>query len=185
MINYGPFQFSSPPRTATTWFLRVCSMVGYPGGFKAHAHEPIPEVWCGAGLSISLVRHPYDWLVSWYYGLQGGAVGVPEVDVFAKLVGETSSFWDFVRLYLRRQPGAITRMFSAYHASSILRVEDLPLAAMELFKALGKSEKVLKKIEGILPMNVTHDIPYVGFPRLRRSVYKAEKGFYDRYEYTT
>ena len=183
MIDYKLFQFASPPRTATTWFLRACDTVGLGNGFKSHVHSPPPPDHRGKGIIVSLVRHPYDWLVSYYYGLLGGSVGVTEVDEMAPLFRQSRDFWAFGRRYIRKMPGTISKMFEAYWPTNVMRVEDLPWAAVELFEMLGIKKRLLKDVPRIRPANFTKRSPYVDFPRLRKAVVKAEKEFCDRYDY--
>ncbi len=181
MIHYSTFQFASPPRTATTWFCQAAHIAGLGWGDKAHAHIPPPENY--GGVNVCLVRHPYDWLVSYYYALLGGAIGVDCVDVFVPMARESKDLKQFVRRYTIEYPGAIWDMHRAYQASIVYRVEDLPWNVIGFFESLGVKKHLLKKLETAGPTNVCQNIPYVDFPKLKKRVCEVEKEFCERYDY--
>lgn len=134
MIDYRLFRLATVPRTGTTWMMHAASIAGLGDRQKAHVHMPHDpaDPWV---LRVSTVRHPCRWLASYYSTIHRGHVGVPVVDLFSQLpVGD---FDDFVRSYLKRMPGAIGRMFAAYHADVYLRVEDFPETFHELLADLG------------------------------------------------
>ncbi len=183
MIVYDRFCFASPPRTATSWFVRACWIAGLGEGFKAQAHEP-PTAPDPHRLIVSIVRHPYDWLCSYYHALKGGSIGVPCVDVFVDAVRANKDFESFVGQYLRELPGAVGEMFLKYNVSTSMRIEDLKWAAIEFFQSLDVKRDRLDRIKEILPLNANHSVPFTKHPRLRREVCKAETQFCEHYDYT-
>jgi hypothetical protein len=124
MIDLGPFFYAAPPRCGTTWVINAAVAVGLKEGFKATVHLP-PENSTKKKLLITTVRHPCDWLVSYWTSIYPGKIGVPAVDRFADL---PIDFDDFIRLYLTRMPGYVSKMFLIYRADSYIRLEDLPQA---------------------------------------------------------
>lgn len=150
MIDYYHFDYASPPRTATTWFMNAAFQVGLIRGYHPDVHIP----WqCERGyqLRITTVRHPCAWLASYFAAIYPGHVGVPCVDQFAKL--PAFDFDNFVRGYLYHMPGAVWQMFQAYEADSYIRIEDLPDAAIELFRACGLSRSACQQCRNLPPQN--------------------------------
>lgn len=135
MIDYGSFIFAAAPKTGTTWFLKVAEKSGLARGSKSHVHTKAPED--VKKMSVSLVRHPCDWLASYYYTLKGGATGVLEADALVDIARGNYEFEDFVHEYLKEFPGQISYIFYSYNADSYIRTCDLQWAAYELFVLNG------------------------------------------------
>lgn len=134
MITFQHFAFAAPPRTGSTWFLQAATIMGFEGATKTNLHIPFPDDW--RGFSLSLVRHPADWLVSYFESLQGGKIGVPAVDALAnhyKLNDVRSS----IRSFLETEPDKLTQVFDAYRADTVLKMEDYPWNAIEFFQSIG------------------------------------------------
>lgn len=180
MIKYKQFVFAAPPRTATTWFMKAAQDLGLGDGSKSHVHDPAPRDW--NGLVVSMVRHPYDWLYSYYYALQGGAIGVDAVDgPFVYIARESTSVDRFIRLYLKRKAGAVGEMFNTYNASTVLRVEDLPYGAGEFFESLGvPSWSATMMLPAQNTYNGVTDAPN---KKQRKAVVAAERALCQQYEY--
>ena len=191
MIQYPKFKFAfaAPPRTATTWFLKACSDLEIGHGTKTNLHIPPPEGW--DGYLISLVRHPYDWLASYYLALEGGVIGVQCVDTFA-IYARTcmhgclymkGGVYNFIKTCVNDRPGKIGEMFDAYRASTVIKMEDLPWAAVEFFASLGIKRRKLKVIQNMNPQNSRKGHPHIPDEKLRKSVVRSERDFCERYEY--
>lgn len=182
MITYPQFTFASAPRTASTWFIKVCADVGLGEAQKAHVHVPPPPDWdVGSMLMVTMIRHPYHWLISYYTALQAGATGIDVVDHrFLKIAREASDVNRFVRLYLKRQPGAVGAMFDDYKATSVFRIEDLPWCVVEFLSSLEKEAVFASYLP---PMNAYNGTPPRPNPKLRAAVVAAEHEFCQRYEY--
>ena len=182
MINYGQFQFASPPRMGCTWFMHAAGMASFtPDAVgKTTAHTP-GDIGVN-GMCVVMARNPYTWLSSYYHAMEGGAINVSVVDIpFARIAKEATSFGAFVAKYLDTIPGAIGKMHDAYKANTVIRLEDLPWAATEFFQIVkphANYEAILKAP----PINVNSTVcPKV--PMLRKAVMQAEKDYCERYEY--
>ena len=175
MIDYGIFQFASPPRTATTWFRKVAFRAGLGERSAAGIHTPHEPR--GDVLRVSVVRHPADWLRSYYTTIQGGHVGVGCVDKFMALAKGSYCLNDFLAGYLFKMPGAVGWMFDAYNADTILRVEDLPWAMQSILEGAGVKLSLAVNAIKISPQNVSRGVMPIMSPILRRDVVAAESEF--------
>lgn len=185
MISYGRFEFASPPRTATTWFLKAADLAGLGGASKASVHIP-PKKDQGARL-VSIVRHPYRWLSSYFHAIGGGIIGIPEIDFFGDLVRKTKSrYHDFI-FACAENPGCVKRMFDAYPAFTVMRVEDLPWAAIEFFESVVpeyKFTKIHKNSIAQLPKQNQHEIQGIDLTgELTKTIIESEAEFCEKYEY--
>ncbi len=181
MIDYGIFQFASPPRTATTWFRKVAFRAGLGEMSAAGIHTPHEPR--GDVLRVSVVRHPADWLRSYYTTIQGGHVGVGCVDKFMNLAKRSDCLNDFLVSYLAELPGAVGWMFDAYNADTILKIEDLPWAMQGVLEGAGVKRSQAHKAIEISPQNVSRGVMPIMSPILRRDVVAAEADFCSEYEY--
>ena len=141
MISYFPhFEFASAPRTGTAWFVQAAALAGLGERTRGNVHLPHEDG--RETLTVSVVRHPCDWLASYYTALKVGHVGVPCVDVFRQL--QACSFDAFIEEYLETLPGEVGRMMLSYNASTYLRLEDMPLALFDLlaFANVSRSKRL-------------------------------------------
>jgi len=185
MIDYGPFLFAAPPRTGSTWFLKACYEVGLGEGFKSDVHTLFPPD--ARKLKVSLVRHPFNWLISYFAAIQGGHTGIDCVDRLASL-DFSGTFVDFIRSYLEKTPGALTNIARTYNADSYLRTEDLPWPFMELVEAAGISEQKARRAVALGRQNPNKKSAAirlaVTYPiHLYRDVMNAEKELTMWFEY--
>ena len=134
MIQLDHFAFATPPRTGSTWFIQACSEMGLSGATKTNLHIPFPAAW--KGFSVSLIRNPADWLVSYFDSLRGGRIGVPAVDLFADYYSP-NNLEQSVNNYLKSCLGMIGKMFDSYQADTVMKLEDFPWAPIEFFQSLG------------------------------------------------
>lgn len=181
MIQFNGFVFASPPRTASTWFVKACYECGLGAKQQSKVHEPPPADW--NGYYVSLVRHPYDWLVSYHLALEGGYTGIDCVDVFSSLSKESGDVYEFLARYLDEMPGTVGEMFSNYKASTIMRVEDLPWAVIELLESLGVKSKITSKLLEFPAVNCRRGHAHVLDKELRKKIVKAEDAFCEQYDY--
>jgi len=80
----------------------------------------------------------------------------------------------FVWQYLEEMPGEVGRMMLAYEADSIMRIEDMPWAFLELASAIGIDQKFFPNIKGMNKTNSSGETTEMtNFQR--RRVIEAEK----------
>lgn len=183
MIHYKKFSFASPPRTGSTWFLKACVEIGIGNDSHSKAKLHVPPPVGDTSYRVSIVRHPYDWLESYYYALEGGTIQVECVDVFVPYVRQAHTFRQFVSLYLRHLPGEVGKMFDFYRPNNVFRVEDLPWAAIEFFQSIGVPEKRTNRLRD-LPVANARKIAQAKDRRLRTLILDAEESYCDRYDYS-
>lgn len=182
MITYNEFNFAAPPRTGSTWFIKAAYEAGLGNAYKAKLHVPPPNDF--DGYVVSMIRHPFFWLRSYYYALEGGACGVDCVDVFVEHSRKAKDFNGFVRRYLKHIPGTVGKMFDAYKANSVLQTEELPYNAAELFESVGVRPKMIENaIHAVPPQNRTKNIQHVLNPVLMKEVIEAESDFFEQHDY--
>ena len=184
MIDYGGFRFGACPRTGTTWVMQAAAIAGFGVGFKTEVHEPPTEDDPGQ-LTVTLVRHPYEWLTSYYFALQGGCVGVALIDELAPLAREMKDFPSFVVRYCESFAGRFTKIIHSYRGDSVIRTEDLTSGTMELFRSLGVKEQQLTEIKAMSPANVNLNKGNVdcNIRYLQEIVRRAEQETYDHFDY--
>lgn len=136
MIDFQLFNYAGPPRTGTTWMAHAMYAATGVETFKTHVHVPWTVSQEIGELRVTTVRHPLNWLASYYREIHSGSIGVPVVDRFAKEI-QADSFSAFVRDYLDKTPGQVGRIFDSYSANICLRVEDFPHNLIELLRSLG------------------------------------------------
>lgn len=175
MIDYHCFRYASAPRTGTTWFLQAAYQCLGIEGMKASVHLPHC---CFDKLCVSVVRHPYDWLESYYYVLQQGCIHVDCVDVFMKLNGK--SFKTFLRSYLELMPGKVGSMFFAYQADCFLKLEDFPTAFSLLMDSFEISSREVLELP---KQNVRNRFVLKEAKKWRTAVEQAEKEMMDYFSY--
>lgn len=183
MIKYDKFYFASPPRTGGTFFIKAASEVGLGDAQKSQLHVPPPTPWEGRGFVISTVRHPYEFLCSYYLALKGGATGVDCVDVFMDHARTSLDVDEFISKYLRYCPGEVGIIFDRYRANSVLRLEDFPWNVIEFFESIGVQHDEAWKVNSITAQNTRKGHPHIVNKDLKKQVVAAEKDICERYEY--
>lgn len=182
MIDIGPFQFAAAPRTATTWILHAISTAGLGNFSKSYVHVSHLPTRRGETekLKVSMVRHPYDWLASYYAAIKLGHVGVPSVDRFQTL--SCGTFKVFIESYLREMPGAVGDVFTSYGADVYLKLEELPWCFIELLETIGISKQRSIRCKDITRQNWCESLPKID-TKLRRYVLRAEQMMVQQFEY--
>jgi len=164
--------------------MQAATVAGFGVGFKSEVHEfPVEDN--PGQLTVTLVRHPYEWLTSYYFALQGGAVGVSLIDDLAPLVREAKDFPHFVVRYCESFAGRYSEIIRSYRGDSIIRTEDLESGIIELFKTLLVKEDRLMKIKAMPPVNVNLNKGHVdcNIRYLQETVRRAEQETYDHFDY--
>ncbi len=181
MIKYKDFFFAAPPKTGSTWFIKCCSECGLGDAQKATLHEPPSIIW--SGFLVSTVRHPYDWLVSYYLSLKGGMTGIYDVDVLAQYARTSLDVDEFIHKYLMYCPGAVGRIFDRYMATTVLRLEDFPWNTIEFFESIGVKPDIAMKVKNITAQNARKGHVHIVNKYNKKRVLNAEKSICERYEY--
>lgn len=181
MIDYGRFAYAAAPRTGTTFFLKACWIAGFGEGTKVRVHEPPRTDW--NGFILTTVRHPYYWLMSFYNTIAGGKIGIEAVDRFSDISRQSKDASHFIRR-CADDPGCVGRMFDTYRASSVLKVEDMPWAAIETFTLCKKvSNEAVEEIRHMGPQNRGFYQHPNSSQELKELIVESEKDFCERYEY--
>jgi hypothetical protein len=127
MINYGSFEFACPKFCGGLWFSSMMEQAGFPSPTPRELHQKF--IGEQKSLRVSLVRHPVRWLLMCYNCAKLSYADI-DLEPFSWLPCQT--FEAFTRAYLFECPDAVSKVFSEYHADSIIRVDDLPWALVEL-----------------------------------------------------
>ena len=176
VIQYPGFQFASPPRTGTAWFTKYAHSIGLGERTRSNVHFP-HEVTSEPRLTI--VRHPCDWLASYFLNVYPACLCVPCVDIFRLLPGMT--FDCFVAGYLKKHKGAIGDMFAAYNATDYIRLEDVPVAADTFIHSIGIKTQ---KIQGTpIAANTSRTMKPLWDRSLWQDVMESEKEYVQKYGY--
>lgn len=154
--------------------------MGFGLGFKASVHIPF-EGPAGHTPRIMFVRHPADWLASYFGAIQGGSVTVPCVDKFRQL--PTHYFDDFIRAYLKTMPGEVGRMYNQYNADIAMRIEDLPWTLLNFLESIGVPANQARKCKDLDRQNTNKRVLPRYTPSLLDRVIEAEQETLDRYDY--
>jgi hypothetical protein len=139
MIRYKDFDFAAPILTNVDWFMSSMQIAGLScEGSKTSALKPF-SMDVKKILRVSLVRHPYDWLLDYYRMLKGTHYWTATIPAIEKFISyRKDSFKIFIDEYVEKSPGVLSNFFSLYAADTCLRMEDFPWAIYELLESLGK-----------------------------------------------
>jgi len=136
MLEYDGFGFASPPRTGTAWFVNACALAGLGEKSRALSHTPPPQIY--SGVVVCIIRHPLDWLVSYYMALTGGSIGVTCVDQFVPAAKSCDTVERFLKHVAYKMPGSVGSMFKGYRATTMFKLEDLPYSALDFLIPLSR-----------------------------------------------
>ncbi len=174
MICYDDFHFTSAPRVGVSWFLKACQLSGLGPGFY---QELTPH---DGTFRVSLVRHPVRWVESVYSArrvghnsLYLGRIALLEID---------GGLESFVWQYLEEMPGEVGRTMLAFEADSIVRIEDMPWAFLELATAIGIDPVFFPNIQKMGKTNSSGGIARMPSVQ-RRRVVEAERKLCHEFEY--
>lgn len=184
MLTCDRFTYAAAPRTGVEWFTQAATLAGFAlqGG---NAHVPPPQD--HNALVVTVVRHPYDWLVSLFMECKSKRreVGNLFVDGLITMAGNYCiTLDDFIRAYITYCPGEVGLMFDSYNASTVMRLEDQPFAACDFFDPFGVDVDRLIAIEALPPCNCRVGLPVLPNFNLRSLVVRAEREFCQRYDYS-
>lgn len=172
MLEFVDFSFAAPPRCGAAWFARAAERAGL---------TPAPA---GATFSVTLVRHPFTWLQSFYAAEVWRRPGLPAaLTPLCEIAKQSVNMEVFFRNYFLIPPGAVTAVYGAYPAHAALRMEDFPWNVWEFFVSLGASETEAREATRGGPTNPGVYRPLADDKALRRRVVAAEPALCDLYEY--
>ena len=177
-VNYGLFQFASPPRTATRWISEAAHMAGLRqiGSGDVHVpHSPDPSI-----VKLTCIRDPIRWVESFYDEIYPGKIGVESVD---SLHPEKYAYSldDFIGSLIDR-PRSVTRMFETYNADVAIKVEELPWSFIEFLESVGVNRNKAEMCVGLRAMNFRRH-RLVWQPLLKTKLILLEDEFVERYDY--
>ncbi len=184
-IDYKLFHFAAPPRTGAPWFIKAAQLAGLGHGFIDQA---LMQFDCrdGEHLRVSLVSHPVTWLHDCYMGLRTeGTTNGRDAAALSDFVDLSLLRFDrFVRDYLDKVPGAVSKLFWSYGsgADTVLRAGDLPWAFLELLESLR-----VPKAMRVIVLKLGTAAPVGSEPLLdkglKRAVIAADCKVFDHYDY--
>lgn len=180
MIHFPRFTFAAPPRCGNAWFLGACAIAGFGEHGTAKAHVLTRPT---GKLGVTLVRHPYDFLTSYYAELRGGHTGVSSLDRLARTAKSSAGFLNFCETYLDEHAGTVSEMFGYYSADIVLRLEDQPWATVTFLQSLGVKQDRIEQVRALPAKNRRKDSTLLEFRHLRQAVTEAEQDFCDHYAY--
>lgn len=177
MIDYQQFEYAAAPFTGAEWFARATQLAGLSSNVICQqAYGPFPEM-AGKRLRVSTVCHPCDWLAYCYMETRR-KYSSNHLGRFHALQYDT--FRGFVGSYLAKMSGGVGELFGRYKADTVLRVEDLPAAFVELAESAGVARPLLQLCRKLRPParpNMVWD------DTLRKRVLSAERGLVLTYDY--
>jgi len=174
MIDYGCFYFAAPKLCSAQWFTDMMGAVGFqPNGNP----EFVFTTESTDKLRVSLVENPVQWLNHCYNTIGSGLLY--DLPPFTDLPNQSRE--GFLRAYLHECPGAVGELFGHYKADSIMRVEDLPWALVDLLTTLGIEKAGIESVRRVVPggsfVNRTID------RTLRNRILDAERSLCEQYDF--
>ena len=187
MIDYEHFAFATPPRTGSAWLTHAVTLVGLPAYGRSQVHFPQPTE---DRIRVTTVRHPVDWLRSYFLNVYPGKIGMPQVDAFAELRPSDTEhyakdqFDGFVQCYLDKLPGAVGRMFYAYEPTQCLKLEQIEESFISLCRAAGLgSEEDFNLIRSVGRRNSTKGFRHRGKHQWHDLVMQVETEYCEQFDY--
>ncbi len=184
MIQYADFSFAGPPRTGRRWFVAAAEKVGLKILEPVHCVDKLPPA-DHQGISVSIVRHPFDWLVSLYQNQPTFRYYDNTVlNQIIHLASVSQSFPHFIKS-VQDWPGTVGRIFDAYRATTILRLEDFPWSPIEFFQSLDCPEDKVMWLKNFQPQSASaeHKVPQDRQVELKRAIVKSERRFCESYDF--
>ncbi len=173
-IDYKLFSFACPPGVGGEWFLRAAELCGLGTAELKQAYSTFNNDQPNQ-LKVSLIRNPCTWIVECYDQLRSNDGDAQLLTV----LNDAQPIDSFVCEYVRRTAGALGRIASRYEADTVLRIEDMPWAFVELVDSLGVPKAMRDRVIGLSkPKNLHSSRTYHG-----KMVANMERELMERYEY--
>lgn len=181
MLTCDRFTYAAAPRTGVQWFTRAATLAG----FALQGDDPhIPPPQDHDALTVTVVRHPYDWLTSLFLSCRKKPVRNAFVADLITMMDHCDTVEDYIRTYLSYCPGEVCRVFDSYNASTVMRLEDQPWAALDFFDPFDVHVDRLVVIEALPDCNYRTGLPHIPHNSLRNAVVRAERDLCQRYDYS-
>ena len=156
--HYSGFTFlGHVPRTGRAWFMQAC----HEAGLKRLEQPPQRQ------LTVSIVRHPCDWLASHY--------------AWAGYRPHVMPFDEFVARMLAKG-GVYKNLFEPVGAEAWLRLEDFPYCAIELLATVGGNTQHIARLPR---SNVATVPPPKMHAQLRANVLECDAEMLQLFNYGT
>ncbi len=174
MIDYKLFSFSCPPGVGGEWFVEAAELCGLGKVEIKQAYDPFNGNQPNQ-LKVSLIRNPCTWILDCYDRLR-----CDDGDVKLLMGLDANQPIDFfIDEYIRKTPGALGRIANRYEADTVLRIEDMPWAFVELIDLLDVPKIMRDRVIGLgKPKNL-----YSFRSQHAKMVANMERELMERYEY--
>lgn len=173
-IDYKLFSFACPPGVGGEWFLRAAELCELGTAELEQAYSMFGDDQPNQ-LKVSLIQNPCTWIVECYDRLRFDNGDAQLLTV----LNSAQTLDSFVSEYVRRTAGALGRIASRYEADTVLRIEDMPWAFVELADSLGAPKSMRDRvIELGKPKNLYSSRSFHG-----KMVANMERELMERYEY--
>lgn len=184
MIKLRTFSIQAPPRCGAGWLLKAIKIAG------VEIKQPHRQVWEPETIStdrhtISIIRHPYEWLRSFYFANRG-ELYPKSLERLVRCACNSTSLFEFINTGIEKK--LVTWTFRQYDANSVIRLEDFPAAPIMLFDMFwypAFSCDSAEKIEA-LPRTDPTDFQILNSKvekELREKLMEVEKSIYEKFDY--
>lgn len=174
MIDYHLFSFACPPCVGGEWFVRAAELCGLGKAEVEQAYDPFNGNQPNQ-LKVSLIRNPCSWILDCYGRLRCDNNGDTKL-LMGLDANQPIDF--FIGEYIRKTPGALGRIASRYEADTVMRIEDMPWAFIELIDSLDVPRSMQDRVIGLGRPS------HLAMPSQRaRMVANMERELMERYEY--
>jgi hypothetical protein len=179
MIDYGCFYFAAPKFCSGVWFYEMMEAAGFLMPLANGRIESPFLIESTDKLKVSLVENPIKWLTQCHNAIESRMLYdlLPFTDL------PSQSFEGFLRSYVHECPGAVGELFDRYKADSIIRVEDLPWALVDLLSALKVEQSRTNLITTVKRVVVSGNFTHKIDASLRNRVLDAERSLCERYDF--
>ncbi len=174
MIDYDLFGFACPPGVGGEWFLHAAELCGLGKAEIKQTYDPFSGNQPNQ-LKVSLIRNPCTWILDCYNRLR-----CDDGDVKLLMgLNPNQPIDSFVNEYVQKVPGAFSKIASRYEADTVLRIEDMPWAFVELADLLDVPKHMRNRVIGLGKPTFVKPLPR----HLAKLVANMERELMERYEY--
>lgn len=177
-----------PPKTGSKWYRAVLDHAGLLRADTGIHQIPGSELENFGDMAIAVgVRHPSEWLRSYFANMIGRAIGVRSVDRLQEcFVKRRKNFEQFLQHYLQNMAGQASRIFEEYadRTDFVLKLENGAGGLIDVLKQAGHDvdEGLARVIAEVEPQHVSAPRNITWPPVLLEAFEKSEQA-YDQYGY--